>query len=497
MSVEVVGETHVVIVAIEDYMAGEATPIPSIKFAKNDALAFKNVMLENFGVPEKNIHLFVNEKANLEAMEESLPKTIEGLSPLDTFFFYYTGHGYSSRDENLFTVYDSDLDNLNGTSAYFDELLLEPLSKRACHKAFLFMDTSATHLLKLKNSKTTIAEISELEFTNHVAQFPSQAFFFSTSNGQLSHPSAKLKQSIWAWHLSEALSGEADKALDRNNVITAVSLKKFLSRSIPTYLTKETKVRGTQDPFALIGSDPNLKIAAYGDDQFDETNANLVSLNTEEYELRRTEIELYKNFPGYVKGRNSEPKRHCTSAETWAQRLTEDDIKQEIEDVYKNAKVIFGYKKRECEKDPEGGFLATPPFRYRVTAFQDENDFRSIKTTRILELRMDMGSIPAGFDTVFPKMFEDLYIPVTGKINFDDLAEAFEDLEDGGHGELIDEEGRITFSPKASKGVRNIVISDKGIVVNFSTSSDSIGVMLGSTQEAFGVISAPIKQLLE
>jgi len=497
MSVEVVGETHVVIVAIEDYMSGDSPAIPSIKFAKNDAFAFKNVMLETFAVPEKNVHLFVNEEANLEALEESLPKVIEGLSPLDTLFFYYTGHGYSIRDENLFTVFDSDLDNLNGTSAYFDELLLEPLSRSACHKAFLFIDSCATHLLKLKKSKSSIAEMNEIEFTNHITQVSSQACFFSTSNGQMSHPSAKLKQSIWAWHVIEALSGEADKALDRNNVITTATLKKFLARSIPTYLTKETKVRGTQDPFALIGSEANLKIAAFGDDQFDEANAHLVSLNTEEYELRRTEIELYKNFPGYVKGRNSEPKRHCTSAETWAQRLTEDDIKQEIEEVYKNAKVIFGYKKRECEKDPEGGFLATPPFRYRVTAFQDEDDFRSIKTTRVLELRMDMGSIPAGFDTVFPKMFEDLYIPVTGKINFDDLAEAFEDLEDGGHGELTDEEGKLTFSPKASKGVRNIVISDKGIVVNFSTSTDSIGVMLGSTQEAFGVISAPIKQLLE
>ena len=94
-------------------------------------------------------------------------------------------------------------------------------------------------------------------------------------------------------------------------------------------------------------------------------------------------------------------------------------------------------------------------------------------------------------------MFEDLYIPVTGSINFDDLTEAFEDLEDDGHGELTDEEGRLIFSPKASKAVENIVISDKGIVVNFSTSTKSIGNMLGSTQEAFGVISAPIRQLLE
>jgi hypothetical protein len=497
MNVEVVGETIAVIIAVEDFMPSNATTIPSVEYAKNDAKAFKNMLLETFGVPESNIHSFINEEATLEAIEDELPKIIKGLSPLDTFFYYYAGHAYSTRGENSFTLFDSNQDNLKGTSAYFDELLLEPLSENPCKKAFLFIDASATELLKTKNPRSTITEMCEKEFIKHTDQFSSQACFFSTSIGQMSYPSSNLRLGVWAWHVIEALSGEADKAFDRGNAITIATLKKYLSRSIPTYLTKETKIRGTQEPFAIVGSDSNTKIAEFGDDQFDDDNSNIVSLNTEEYELRRTEVELYKNFSGYIKGRNSEPKRHCSSAETWAERLTEEEIKQEIEDVYKNAKVIFGYKKRECGKDPEGGFLATPPFRYRVTAFQDEDDFRSIKTIRVLELRMDMGSIPAGFDTVFPKMFEDLYIPVTGSINFDDLTEAFEDLEDDGHGELTDEDGRLIFSPSASKGVENIVINDKGIVVNFSTSIDSIGSMLGSTQEAFGIISAPIRQLLE
>ena len=497
MSVEVVGETYAVIIALEDYMESSTSTIPSIEYAKNGALAFKNMLLETFDVPVKNIHNFINEEATLESIEEKLPQIIEGLSPLDTFFFYYAGHAYSTRGENSFTLFDSNQDNLNGTSAYFDELLLEPLSENPCKSAFLFMDASATQLLKTKSPRSTITDLCENEFTKHMDQFSTQACFFSTSIGQMSYPSSSLKLGIWAWHVIQALSGEADKAFDRGNAITMATLKKYLSRSVPTYLTKETKIRGTQEPFAIIGSDISTKIIEFEDDQFSDGATNLVSLNTEEYQLRRTEVELYKNFPGYVKGRNSEPKKHCTSAEAWAERLTEDDIKQEIEDIYKNAKVIFGYKKRECEKDPESGYLATPPFRYRVTAFQDEDDFRSIKTTRVLELRMEMGSIPAGFDTVFPKMFEDLYIPVVGSINFDDLTEAFEDLEDDGHGELTDEEGRLIFSPKASKGVQNIVISDKGIVVNFSTANDSIGTMLGSTQEAFGVISAPIRQLLE
>ncbi|MBT6325554.1 MAG: caspase family protein [Bdellovibrionales bacterium] len=497
MKVEVTGQIFSVIIAIEDYMESSTLIIPSIEYVKNDAKAFENMLIETLKVPKSNIHSFINEEATLEAIEDKLPKIIEGLSPFDTFFFYYAGHAYSTRGENLFTLFNSNQDNLKGTSAYFDELLLEPLSQNPCRKAYLFMDCSSTELLKAKNQISTISNICEKEFIKHTDQFSSQSCFFSASIGQKSYSSSKLKLGIWAWHLIEALSGEADKALDRNNAVTISTLKKYLSRSIPTYLTKETKIRGTQEPFAIIGSDSNIKIVEFDNDQFDDKASNLVSLNTEQYELRRTERELYKNFTGYVKGRNSEPKRHCTSAETWAERLTEEEIKQEIEDVYKNAKVIFGYKKRECQKDPEGGYLATPPFRYRVTAFQDEDDFRSIKTTRVLELRMDMGSIPAGFDTVFPKMFEDLYIPVIGSINLDDLTEAFEDLEDDGHGELTDEEGKLIFSPKASKGVENIIISDKGIIVNFSTSTESIQTMLGSTQEAFGVISAPISKLLE
>jgi hypothetical protein len=497
MVTEVIGRTFAVIVAVEDYAASDAPPMPGIKFAQNDAEAFKNLLIENFDVPEGNIHSFVNEDAKLEVIEEALPKIIKELSSLDTFFFYYAGHAYSTRGENSFTVYDSDQDNLNGTSAYFDELLLEPLSESECEKAFLFMDSSATELLKMKNPTSTIEDICEKEFEKHVDKFPSQACFFSSSVGQRSHPSAKLSLGIWAWHIVQALAGKADKALDRNGSVTTGSLKKFLSRAIPIYITKETKIRGTQVPFAILGSDLSTTMSVFGDEHFDDDSANMVSLNTEEYELRRTEIRLYKDFPGYVKGRNSEPKRHCSSAEDWAGRLTEEETKQEIEDVYKNSKVVFGFKNRECEKDPQGGFLATPSFRYLVTSFQDKEDFKSIRTNRVLELRIDMGAIPKDLDSIFPKVFENLYIPITGKINFDDLTEAFESLEEAGHGELTDEEGKLIFSPHASKGVKNIVISDKGIVVNFSTSSESIGNMLGSTQEAFGVISAPIRLLLE
>ncbi len=497
MSVEIVGETHVVIIAIENYATTNHPVIPSIEYAEHNADALQKIFLETYDIPSTNIHSFIGEKANLESIENELPKIVENLSPLDTFYFYYSGHTYSTRGENSFTLFDSDQANLKGTSAHFDELLIEPLIENPCKKAFLFIDACANELLKTKEPSSTVQDMDEREFAQYIENFPSHGCFFSTSNGQGSYASPGKKLGIWTWHLTQALSGEAEKALDRENAITTGTLKKYLSRSIPSYLTKETKIRGTQEPFAIIGSDSKTTIAKFGEDQFQDSSKNLVSLNTEEYELRRTEVELYKNFEGFVKGRNSEPKKHSTSAEAWAHRLTEEDIKQEIEDIYKNAKVLFGYKKRECEKDPEGGFLAAPPFRYRVSAFQDPDDFRSIRTTRVLELRLDMGSIPAGLDSVFPKMFEDLYIPVKGSINFDDLTEAFEELEEAGHGELTDEEGKLTFYPKASKGVKNVVISDKGIIVNFSTVTESIGDMLGSTQEAFGVISAPISKLLE
>lgn len=496
MSAEVIGQTFAIIIAVEDYISNNIAILPSIEYAKNDAKAFKNLLIETLEVPESNIRSFINEEVTLDAIEDEIPKLIASLSPVDTLYFYYKGHAYSTRGENSFTLFDSNLDNLNGTSAYFDEILLEPLSDNPCKNAFLFIDATATDLLKSKNPKSTITDICEKEFIKHTEEFSTHAFYFSTSAGQISYPTPGHKLGIWALHVIKALSGRADKAIDRNNAVTSGTLKKYLSRAIPIFLTKETKIRGTQEPFAIIGSDSNTIMIEFADDSADSV-ISTVSLNTEEYELRRTEVNLYKNFAGYVKGRNSEPKKHCNSAEAWAQRLTEEDIKQEIEDVYKNAKVVFGYKKRECEKDPENGFLATPPFRYKITAYQDEDDFRSIKTTRVLELRLDMGAIPPGFDTVFPKMFEDLYIPVTGEINYDNLIEAFEDLEDDGHGELTDEEGKLTFCPKGSKGVQNIVISDKGIVVNFSVANESIATMLGSTQEAFGVISAPIRQLLE
>lgn len=492
MGQEVLGQTFAVIIAIENF---EDDKGPSIQFAQNNAKALKQMLVETYQLPEGNLSYYLNEQANLETIEEELPKIIDNLSPLDTFFFFYIGHAYSNRGENLFTLYDSNLENLNGTCAYFDELLLEPLARSQCKRAFSFIDASVSQLLETIEIKSSIADIDEKEFFDHVSKLPNQAFYFSTSAGQLSHSSSKLKLGIWIWHLLKALSGEADKALNKQNSITLGTLKKFLARSIPIYITKETNIRGTQEPIAIIGNDTDLSIAQFADDQFEEAH-EVVSLNAKEYQLRRIERQLYKDFSGYIKGRNSEPRRHCSSAEAWAERLTEQEIKEEIENVYKGAKALFGLKKRECEKNPEAGFLATPPFRYTINAFQDAKDFRFIKTTRILELRMPMSSIPKGLDSVFPKIFENLYIPIEGTIDFDDLVDSFEDLESEGHGELTDLEDSLIFAPKGAKGVRDIVINEKGIVVNFSAQNESIETMLSSTQETFSIISNPMRKLL-
>jgi uncharacterized caspase-like protein len=72
--------------------------------------------------------------------------------------------------------------------------------------------------------------------------------------GEKSYPSDLLKHGIWTWHLLKALRGEEPAAIVRGKFITSSSLKDYLSSAIPSYIRKNTKIRGTQKPWSQISS---------------------------------------------------------------------------------------------------------------------------------------------------------------------------------------------------------------------------------------------------
>ena len=81
------------------------------------------------------------------------------------------------------------------------------------------------------------------EFLQVAAQSP-----LAVAQGQTPARKGRLKQGIWAHHLIEALSGQAPLALENGRLLTAGSLRDYLSEEVPRTLRKTFEDARTQTP---------------------------------------------------------------------------------------------------------------------------------------------------------------------------------------------------------------------------------------------------------
>jgi hypothetical protein len=101
-------------------------PKAPLSYARNDAEAIQNTLLEKFNFPEGNITLLVDETATRTKILDSFLKFAqENIDPNDRIFMFFAGHGYTQtgrRGEVGYLVpVDGDLNNL-ASLIWWDEL---------------------------------------------------------------------------------------------------------------------------------------------------------------------------------------------------------------------------------------------------------------------------------------------------------------------------------------------------------------------------------------
>jgi hypothetical protein len=117
------------------------------------------------------------------------------------------------------------------------------------------------------------------EFEDFIEDTSYRAVFCSCSPGEKSYSSNKLKHGIWTWHLIESLAGRIDEALVRDFYITDVSLKDYLSYAIPIFIRKNTDIRSTQTPYAVVSSKNTFEIRKLQNDRESSTKLPQLTLN--------------------------------------------------------------------------------------------------------------------------------------------------------------------------------------------------------------------------
>jgi metacaspase-1 len=112
-----VGRITAVLVGVDVY---ERSDVPPLLGCVNDVALFRRVLKEEYGVPNEDIRVVVNERATKANIVHRLRTAVRAAEAGDTILFYFSGHGSQIRDrdgdeltdwlDELICPYDMDWD---------------------------------------------------------------------------------------------------------------------------------------------------------------------------------------------------------------------------------------------------------------------------------------------------------------------------------------------------------------------------------------------------
>lgn len=242
--------TFAIIISIENYAPRGEKTISPVKYANNDALAFKRLLINSMNVKEEDIYSFTDSQALSSDLKNGLKSIFFQLTENDRLVFYYAGHGFHNGITNYLTTYDTYPSNLLDTTVSLREILLDPLKGTYCKNALIFIDSCAEHLQK-DGHRNTVFNIDDEEFMLIASEFPSYSIFLSCQTGESSFSCDKLKHGVWTYHLIKALSEEVKKS-NNCTFITDKLLRDYLSIHVSKYVNEQ--LHQSQNPKAILES---------------------------------------------------------------------------------------------------------------------------------------------------------------------------------------------------------------------------------------------------
>ncbi|GAA0725235.1 hypothetical protein GCM10008905_20230 [Clostridium malenominatum] len=251
LNISRINKTIAIIIAIEHYAPRQENQISNVKYAINDALKFKSMLIKSMNVDENDIYMITDEEALKSTLEYDFRSLFYSLTEQERLVFYYVGHGFHNGITNYLSTYDMHQYNIAETAVSLRKILLDPLRESKCKNALIFIDACA-QIFHDENERNQITNINDEELKLLTNEFPYYATFLSCQPGQSSYSSDILKNGIWTHHLVNAISGAASEVIHSNKYITDRLLQDYLSNSVSTY-TKE-ELGYNQNPKAILDS---------------------------------------------------------------------------------------------------------------------------------------------------------------------------------------------------------------------------------------------------
>jgi len=230
------GDIWAIVIGINQYLNTR-----NLKYAVNDARAFKDYLKDYVGIPDERIFYLADQDATKSRIESLLGTTIKRkASRDDTVIIFYAGHGAVEPDpsnpdgdgfEKYLLPHDAKLKDLYSTAISMNDIKTIFMRIRADRLIFI-ADTcySGASGGRTMMATKTRANLSD-KFYERISKGKGRVIISSCSANEISKEDDNLKHGIFSYYMLEGLKGRADQ--DGDGIITVSELFSYISRKVP------------------------------------------------------------------------------------------------------------------------------------------------------------------------------------------------------------------------------------------------------------------------
>jgi uncharacterized caspase-like protein len=213
----------------------------NLKYAVNDARAFRNYLKEYIGIPDEDIFYLIDQSATKTEIQSLLGTKIRRKAGKDdTVIIFYAGHGGVETDpldldgdgfEKYLLPHDANLDDLYSTAIAMEDIKKIFQRIRAERVIFIadtcYSGASGGRTMLASKTRATLSE----KFFERISKGKGRVIISACSANEISKEDDHLKHGIFSYYLLKGLKGEAD--FDGDGIINVSELFSFLSKKVP------------------------------------------------------------------------------------------------------------------------------------------------------------------------------------------------------------------------------------------------------------------------
>ena len=385
--------SYAVIIAVENYVD---KAISQVAYAERDARAV-DAALTALGFTTK---VLLSAQATKATIESTIRRTAATLTPNDTVYVFYAGHGFSKNDTNHLTCRDTIRGDLVNTSVELKSAVFDVLRRSKCKHVALFLDACESGMTADPSMRGIIAALNDLELEAFFRDSEFYVCFASCKTDESSYSSGTINHGIWTYHLVEALSGRATLAMERG-LVTSSLLQDYLAKEVPLMVRTTRSAPDPQTPWACGAMSKQFVVADLRQILAAKKQQRLAAAKQiTQALLRGTKTQDVKRLSGFHRGHRV-PDAVNSATVGFVQRISEDDLKEHLDALYEELRTNLGYKRRELRATTNS--VETPHFEYTVTIGLDRDDPSSAVWRHVVSKMTDKEVI---FSDAFAKTFK-------------------------------------------------------------------------------------------